>query len=282
MPTHPDPDEQLIHAAIESQIPLRGLPRDRASQLLAPVLQRVQQSKVRHEEYLTLRREDGEWREAGHGVSVRRLRADDFVEIQLVRLAAGAALPELGSCRAQEWLLMDGQLELPGEGAEPRQLPPTSYALVHAGTTGPRPRARSHCVLYCRTLRHPEWLPPSEAAWWQKAMAMQGWQTAATDAWGPASQGVAMLPLCASGEVVSMLVRMDPSAKGADHGHALDEDCMVIQGDMFLGDILLRAGDYQLAPTGGTHFDIASDNGALFYFHGALDRVAFGDAGSRA
>lgn len=276
MSTRPDPDEQLAQAAIESQLKHPTMPRARASQLFAPVLQRVQQSKARHAEYLTLRREDGEWVRAGSGTAVRRLRADDFVEIDLVRLDAGALLPELGSAPAQEWLLMDGSLELPCEGPEVRRLPPTSYALVHALTAEPRPRAQSDCVLYRRTLRHPAWLPSGEASWWQKAMTMSGWRAADGPAWGPACKGVAMLPLCVCGEVVSMLVRLEPSAKGANHGHALDEDCVVLRGDMYLGDILLRAGDYQLAPSGGTHFDIASDDGVLFYFHGALDPAVFG------
>jgi hypothetical protein len=51
----------------------------------------------------------------------------------------------------------------------------------------------------------------------------------------------------------------------------------VLQGEMFLGDILLRAGDYQLAPAGGTHFGETSDVGVLFFFHGALDPVLRGE-----
>jgi hypothetical protein len=58
-----------------------------------------------------------------------------------------------------------------------------------------------------------------------------------------------------------------------DHGHALNEDCLVLEGEMFLGDILLRTGDYQLAPAGGSHFNENSDVGVLFFFHGALDPV---------
>ena len=104
------------------------------------------------------------------------------------------------------------------------------------------------------------------------------WRSPSEQSWGPALQGVAMLPLCVSEDVVSMLVRMETGARGADHGHSLNEDCMVLRGDMYLGDILLRAGDYQLAPAGGSHAEIASDNGALFYFHGALDPEVFGKA----
>ena len=75
-----------------------------------------------------------------------------------------------------------------------------------------------------------------------------------------------------------MLVRFAPGASVADHRHALDEDCLVLEGEMFLGDILLRTGDYQLAPAGGSHFGEMSDVGVLFFFHGALDPVLRGEA----
>ena len=77
-------------------------------------------------------------------------------------------------------------------------------------------------------------------------------------------------------------MRFAPGASVPDHGHALDEDCLVLQGEMFLGDILLRTGDYQLAPSGGSHFGETSDVGVLFFFHGALDPVLRGEPAARA
>lgn len=251
---------------------------DRASELLHPLLQRVHQSAVAHKDYLTLRREEGRWSEDADGVSSRRLRADDCVEIDLVKLEEGAALPEFDVAVAQEWLLMDGRLEASGDSQGSRQLLPLSYAVVGSQVQGPLLRAASACLLYRRTLRYPAWLPADEARWWHKATQTMGWRSPSEQAWSPAVQGVAMLSLCVSEDVVSMLVHMEAGSKGADHGHALNEDCMVLRGDMYLGDILLRAGDYQLAPAGGSHFEIASDDGALFYFHGALDPQVFGKA----
>mgnify|MGYP001132728637 CR=1 FL=1 len=88
---------------------------------------------------------------------------------------------------------------------------------------------------------------------------------------GPQPPGVQVLPLAAKRHVVSMLVRFEPGAGVPDHGHEIDEDCLVLEGEMFLGDILLRPGDYQLAPAGGGHFGETSDAGVLFFFHGAVD-----------
>ena len=50
-----------------------------------------------------------------------------------------------------------------------------------------------------------------------------------------------------------------------------DEECMMLQGEVFLGDILLRAGEYQLAPAGSLHGDVYSDVGATLFVRGARD-----------
>ena len=65
-------------------------------------------------------------------------------------------------------------------------------------------------------------------------------------------------------DVVSMLVRFDAGASVPDHHHAIEEDSLVIDGEMFLGDLLLRQGDFQLAPAGGGHWGETSDVGCLF------------------
>ncbi|CAN5186422.1 hypothetical protein BH11PSE10_BH11PSE10_11930 [soil metagenome] len=70
-----------------------------------------------------------------------------------------------------------------------------------------------------------------------------------------------------------MLVRFAAGAGVPDHTHALDEDCLMLEGEMFLGDTLLRPGDYQMAAAGSRHFGEMSDVGGTFYFHGAIDPV---------
>jgi quercetin dioxygenase-like cupin family protein len=91
--------------------------------------------------------------------------------------------------------------------------------------------------------------------------------------WREGFEGVQTLALWGTADVVSMLVRFAPGAGVPDHHHAVHEDCLMLEGSMFLGDIVLRAGDYQLAPAGGGHFGEMSDVGGTFFFHGALDPV---------
>ncbi|MDH4392306.1 MAG: hypothetical protein QE285_12915 [Aquabacterium sp.] len=48
--------------------------------------------------------------------------------------------------------------------------------------------------------------------------------------------------LCGDRHVVSMLVRFEPGAAVPDHDHAIDEDYLMLAGEMFLGDVLPALG----------------------------------------
>jgi quercetin dioxygenase-like cupin family protein len=50
----------------------------------------------------------------------------------------------------------------------------------------------------------------------------------------------------------TLLVKMQPGAIYQSHSHDIDEECLVIEGDLQFGDLVLRAGDFHLA-TSGTH-----------------------------
>jgi quercetin dioxygenase-like cupin family protein len=142
--------------------------------------------------------------------------------------------------------------------------------------------ARAPSTVYLRHLLcAPSELAALGARWWTLAHAFSAWVDPARRRWHPSSPGVEVLLLRGDSEVVSMLVRFAAGASVPDHSHAIDEDCLVLQGEMFLGDILLRTGDYQLAPAGGTHFGETSDVGVLFFFHGALDPVLKGGASAK-
>jgi len=71
------------------------------------------------------------------------------------------------------------------------------------------------------------------------------------------------------GTITSRLCRLEAGACLDGHDHPHDEECMMLSGDIFLGDILLQAGDYQIASAGSQHLEISSDTGALLFVRGA-------------
>jgi quercetin dioxygenase-like cupin family protein len=237
------------------------------------LLARVAASAQAHANYRTLRREASPWLPAGDGARLRWLRQDRAESVALLALDDGAALPPTPDAVAVEYLLTEGRLLDPQTGLQHAMW---SHAVQPAGATTAL-RALGPVTLYRRVLNTPvAEQAAAESRWWQARLvaaeadeAHGGWQ--APGSWIHNRSGVQVLPLAAHRHVVSMLVRFEAGAGVPDHGHEIDEDCLVLEGEMFLGDILLRAGDYQLAPAGGSHFGETSEVGAMFFFHGALD-----------
>lgn len=273
-------DALQLHSTVAARLNgVQPVPQ-RADQLRARLFHRVHASALAHREYKTIRVEDGVWVPAAKGVVRRLLRSDATTRVEIQRLSPDAVLPWPDDARAQEILLLEGALVAAGGVMPPMGVPGAAGYCVRPRPTPDEPLvAAAGATVYVRHLLvEREMLPPLEAHWWNLASASPAWVDPGRRRWHASADGVEVLPLQGDAEVVSMLVRFAAGAAVADHGHALDEDCLVLQGEMFLGDILLRTGDYQLAPAGGTHFGETSDVGVLFFFHGALDPVLRGNA----
>jgi quercetin dioxygenase-like cupin family protein len=73
------------------------------------------------------------------------------------------------------------------------------------------------------------------------------------------------------GGQAAMLCLAEAGARVPSHVHGHDEECLMVRGELFLDDLLLREGDYQLAPAGSGHRVTETDVGALIYAHGDAD-----------
>jgi anti-sigma factor ChrR (cupin superfamily) len=62
---------------------------------------------------------------------------------------------------------------------------------------------------------------------------------------------------------VTMLIRMDPGSTFPSHRHGGPEECLVLEGEIRVGDLVLRAGDYQCAPLHSVHEVTRTDTGCL-------------------
>ena len=51
----------------------------------------------------------------------------------------------------------------------------------------------------------------------------------------------------------ALLYHAQAGAQVPHHTHGHDEECLMVQGELFLDDVLLQPGDYQLAPAGTGH-----------------------------
>ena len=69
---------------------------------------------------------------------------------------------------------------------------------------------------------------------------------------------------------VTMLVRMAPGTSYPAHRHGGPEDCYVIDGDLQVGDLVMRAGDYQRAAPGSGHVIQSTTGGCVLLINSSL------------
>lgn len=106
----------------------------------------------------------------------------------------------------------------------------------------------------------------------KRIRAAQGLTTiqAGEGKWLPFSPKVSIKVLRRDGETQSYLLRLEAGAVVLPHVHGHDEECMVLEGEVRIGDLVVKQGAYHLAPRGVPHEPIRSDTGALLFLRGAI------------
>ncbi len=96
---------------------------------------------------------------------------------------------------------------------------------------------------------------------------------AGTGVWTELAPGVMCTILCEDpcAKRRSMLIRAEPGAIYDSHGHdAGYEECLVLEGDLIMGDLTLHAGDFHLATKGSAHPQATTRSGVLVYLSTAI------------
>lgn len=68
----------------------------------------------------------------------------------------------------------------------------------------------------------------------------------------------------------SMLVRMAAGAEVATHSHTQEEECVVLEGEVMIGEHVFRAGDVHVARPGATHVGLRTRTGCLLYIRSEI------------
>lgn len=189
---------------------------------------------------------------AGEG---RPLRPGEPVRARLIELSPGGIWsgPQRGLHR--EWLVLEGSIRLGTERLLPRDyhVDPSGSQVQALGTDG-------GALLFLRESALPAWrsdvpftVRDEDAAWPE---------------FGP---GIRRRVLWQREGQAALLYYARPGASVPPHTHGHDEECLMVQGELFLDDTLLQVGDYQLAPAGTGHRITETDTGVVIYAHGDLD-----------
>jgi len=259
---------ELNQLILEGLAPIAPSAQQQES-LRSRLMERVASSITRHAGLMTVRQKDGVWRTLKAGVQVKHLWTGPAGNSVLIELAPGAALPAHRHNWVEEGIVLRGALQM-----DDLDMGPFDYHISPAGSRHGLIRSRQGALAYLRgtSLGHTSsvarellggLLPfhgqPARTVFFEDT----GWQQMAP--------GVQKKELWSDGALVSGFCRFASGARCPGHAHPLDEECMMLSGEVFLGDILLRAGDYQLAAAGSVHGEAFSDVGALFFFRGAMD-----------
>jgi quercetin dioxygenase-like cupin family protein len=202
------------------------------------------------------------------GLGAEVLRPGEPLRVRLAQLSPQAAwwLPAAEPGVGRDWLLVRGRAELQVEAAAGLALGPLDYHVqgsadsrlpvcVSAGADGALVLLRERVLALVDAAHASESLTVRESP----------------DQWQEYAPLIKRRLLWHEGPLAAMLWWAEPGASVPHHAHGHDEECLMLRGDLFQDDYLLREGDYQLAPSGSAHESVSTDTGALIYAHGDLN-----------
>jgi quercetin dioxygenase-like cupin family protein len=194
--------------------------------------------------------------------SGRPLRPGEPLRARLIELAPGTTLTStvlgdddaFSGCHA-EWLVLAGRIELGGQVLSQRD-----YHVSPAGQRWPTLQSLDGALLFLR-----ESDLPAQAG----DLAHTVFDAQAE--WLDFAPGIRRRVLWQRDGQAALLYHAQPGAQVPQHTHGHDEECLMVQGELFLDDLLLQPGDYQLAPAGTGHRVTETDTGVVIYAHGDLE-----------
>ena len=248
----------------------------RAWQRLSP---RLARSAERARHHVTARAADMRCEPGPDGVAVRvaydingaATQPGEPIRIRLVDLPAGVCveLPvDAGADSA--WLVIDGDAQIGGV-----RCAALDYQQRSAGDSRVTLSSADGARLMLREARPYPPDPDGASAVFASSVTPTTRTTRTTRAdqmaWEPLADRISRRLLAPPRGAAAYLVRMAPGAAAPAHRHGHAEECMLLAGEMYLDDLLLLGGDFQLAQAGGLHHEASSEQGVLLAVHADLD-----------
>ncbi|MBX3615953.1 cupin domain-containing protein [Nitrosomonas sp.] len=270
-----DPQDPQRAGAIESTLleglePLQPTTQQR-SNIREQLFKRIHASAAAESMRITVRRDQGRWRKIRSGVRAKLL--DQNSRAFLLDIDPGASLPAHRHHEDEECVVLRGSASL-GE----LNVSAGDYHLARSGSRHGRIFSETGALLYLRGIPvgHATEVArdlitaflPGDGRELITVRAQEG-------EWTDLAPGVASKPLFEDGDMCSSMIRIDADAAwpAAQQSLIRSEECLLLEGDAFVGDTLLCAGDWQLAPAGTQSRLIASDKGALLFVRSAYNRI---------
>jgi anti-sigma factor ChrR (cupin superfamily) len=226
---------------------------------------RVSHSAASHRGMRTLRKSDQQWKTLSKGVRACVLHDNGIVSSALIEFDPGTRLPGHRHLAHEECVVLRGSLT-----AGELVVGPHDYHLAPYGSKHPSIGSEEGALIFLRGTSLGSGMRMMRelvSAWLPSRGAAPSTVRANYDNWHSAGEGTQIKPLWINGDVASMLINIEPGGRLPGYTHAQDEECLMLSGEAFLGDILLRTGEYQMAPSTTVRGEITSDVGGLLFVH---------------
>jgi len=265
-PTDSEQAQKIESALLEGLEPLQPSAQQR-SKIRAQLFQRIHASIVAESPRVTVRSDQGQWRKIRPGVRAKML--DKNTRAFLLDIAPGASLPMHRHHEDEECVVLRGSASL-GE----LKVNTGDYHLARSGSRHGKITSEIGALLYLRGIPvgHTAEVARDLLAAFLPGNGRELITIRANEGkWLDLALGVASKPLFDDGQTYSSIVRLAADTAWTAQSQCLahDEECLLLEGDVFIGDTLLQTGDWQLAPTGSESRSISTDKGALVFMRSA-------------
>ncbi|MBS0462013.1 MAG: cupin domain-containing protein [Proteobacteria bacterium] len=183
------------------------------------------------------------------------LRPGEPLRARIIDLAAGSRWSGPDSASHREWLVLRGSVRIGGV-----ELTLRDYHVLPAGVPGASLTSDHGARVF---LRESERAARTGDVPLTVHDAQAGWPEFAP--------GIRRRVLWQRDGEAALLYNARAGAAVPLHTHGHDEECLMVQGELFLDDLLLQEGDYQLAPAGTGHRVTHTDTGVVIYAHGDVE-----------
>lgn len=232
--------------------------------LHANLMQRITHSLAHETGLLTVRMRDGVWENLMRGICFKRLWQGFEGNAVLIEFAPGASLSAHRHQWIEEGMVLRGGLQM-GD----LDLGPLDYHLSSIGSRHAKIHSRQGALAYLRgtSLGDKSSVVKEYLGGLLPAQGPPSLTVYASDTrdWQPITKGVYKKHLNAQGDRISYFLRLEIDAELQDRVAIQDEECMVLQGEVFFGDRLLQAWDYQVTFKGASHGKLYTDVGVLLF-----------------
>lgn len=189
---------------------------------------------------------------------------------ELAALIAAGAIPDNCQADIEARLSSDALLR-----AELANLSPAIEALCDQAATPP-PSIRATLLERINQQPRPESANPQIWKRWtrddeNRKLLIRRSQEGAWEETGVEGVRVKRLLMDEARNQFTALVRMAPGSSYPRHVHNSAEECLVLEGDIRMGDHVLRAGDYQYAPSDSLHGVQSTEGGCLLLISSGMD-----------